>query len=114
MPKGELDPDEDPLAAARREFEEELGLPAPDGDWYELGEVRQPSGKIINVWAVEADLDPADIVPGAFAMEWPKGSGQVQDFPELDRVAWLELEVARVKLVAGQVPFLDRLSGLLA
>jgi len=110
VPKGEYEPEEDPVAAARREFEEELGLPVPTADLIELGNVRQPSGKVVTVWAAESDLDPNDVVPGTFEMEWPKGSGRIREFPELDRVAWFDLEEAREKLVAGQRVFLDRLA----
>ncbi|HEX6937733.1 MAG TPA: NUDIX domain-containing protein [Actinomycetes bacterium] len=109
VPKGEYEPDEDPLAAARREFVEELGLPVPAGELLDLGEVRQPSGKVVAVWAVEGDLDPADVVPGTFEMEWPSGSGRMREFPELDRVEWCGLERARERLVTGQRVFLDRL-----
>lgn len=109
VPKGEYEPDEDPLAAARREFVEELGLPVPAGELLDLGEVRQPSGKVVAVWAVEGDLDPADVVPGTFEMEWPSGSGRMREFPELDRVEWCGLELARERLVTGQRVFLDRL-----
>ncbi|GAA3574898.1 NUDIX domain-containing protein [Amycolatopsis ultiminotia] len=108
LPKGELADGEEPESAARREFAEELGLPAPDGPWRELGEVRQ-SGKVVRAWAVEADLDPAAVVPGTFDLEWPPRSGKVQQFPELDRVGWFDLETAREKLVKGQRAFLDRL-----
>ncbi|MDT4946207.1 MAG: hypothetical protein QOH14_2940 [Pseudonocardiales bacterium] len=114
VPKGEYEPDEQPLAAARREFLEELGLPAPEGELIDLGEVRQSSGKVVTVWAVEGDLDPADVVPGTFEMEWPKGSGQLREFPEIDRVAWLDVDAARAKIVAAQRPFLDRLVGSVA
>ncbi len=110
IPKGEYLPDEQPEAAARREFGEELGLPVPDGQLVDLGTVRQPSGKYVTVWAVEGDLDPAAVVPGTFRMEWPRGSGRQAEFPEIDRVAWFSIEAARAKLVAGQVPFLDQLS----
>lgn len=109
VPKGEYEPDEDPLAAARREFVEELGLPVPAGELLDLGEVRQPSGKVVAVWAVEGDLDPADVVPGTFELEWPSGSGRMREFPELDRVEWCGLELARERLVTGQRVFLDRL-----
>ena len=109
IPKGEYDADEAPLAAARREFLEELGLPAPDGPLIPLGEVRQPSGKLVTAWAVEADLDPTAIVPGTFELEWPRGSGRIQTIPEIDRVAWFPLDEAQVRLVEGQRPFLDRL-----
>ncbi|MEW2529542.1 NUDIX domain-containing protein [Streptomyces sp. NPDC047071] len=113
IPKGEYGDDEEPLAAAVREFEEELGLPAPPGPYLPLGEARQAGGKRVTVWAVEADLDPASVVPGTFTMEWPPRSGRLQEFPELDRVAWLPLTEAHDRLVAGQRPFLDRLSALL-
>jgi len=110
VPKGEVEPEEDPVAAARREFEEELGLPVPAADLVDLGTVRQSGGKLVTVWAVEGDLHPSDVVPGTFEMEWPKGSGRIREFPELDRVAWFDLEEARQKLVAGQRVFLDRLA----
>ncbi len=110
VPKGEHKPDEEPEAAARREFQEELGLPVPSGELVDLGAVRQSGGKDVTVWAVESDLDPALVVPGTFEMEWPKGSGRIQEFPEIDRVAWFDLEQAREKIVAGQRIFLDRLA----
>ncbi|MFJ8584500.1 NUDIX domain-containing protein [Streptomyces sp. NPDC093595] len=109
VPKGEYGPDETPEAAARREFVEELGLPAPDGEKVPLGEARQANGKIVTVWAVEGDLDPAAIVPGTFTMEWPRGSGVSRDFPEVDRVAWFTPQEAAPRLVAGQQAFLERL-----
>ncbi|SEE33533.1 Predicted NTP pyrophosphohydrolase, NUDIX family [Streptomyces sp. 2131.1] len=114
VPKGEYAPDEEPGAAARREFEEEFGHPAPDGAWVELGEARQPSGKTVTVWAVEADIDPAGAVPGTFTMEWPRGSGALREFPEMDRFAWCTPEVAAGRLVKGQRVFLDRLREHLA
>jgi len=114
LPKGELDPDETPELAARREFGEELGLPAPEGDYLELGEVKQSGGKVVTAWAVAADLDPASVVPGTFELEWPPRSGRLQEFPEMDRVAWFDLDTAREKLLKGQLPFLDRLAALLA
>jgi predicted NUDIX family NTP pyrophosphohydrolase len=109
VPKGEHEADEDAAAAARREFVEELGLPVPDGDLVDLGELRQPSGKVVRLWAVEGDLDPATVVPGTFEMEWPKGSGRLEEFPELDRVDWFPLDLAAERLVTGQRPFLERL-----
>ena len=109
LPKGEYLTDELPLAAARREFAEELGIPVPDVDLVELGEVRQPSGKLVTVWAGESDLDLAEFAPGTFEMEWPRGSGRARSFPEIDRVAWFDLAAARPVLVAGQREFLDRL-----
>jgi predicted NUDIX family NTP pyrophosphohydrolase len=109
IPKGQYLADEQPLAAARREFLEELGLPAPDGELIDLGTIRQPSGKYVSIWAVEGELDPSAVVPGTFVMEWPRGSGRLGEFPELDRAAWFSIDDARTKLVPGQVPFLDRL-----
>ncbi|WP_370656694.1 NUDIX domain-containing protein [Streptomyces sp. NBS 14/10] len=109
IPKGEYEPDEAPEAAARREFQEELGLPPPPGDLLALGSVQQTGGKVVTVWALAGDLDPRQIVPGTFEMEWPRGSGRLQAFPEIDRVAWLDLAQARTKIVARQEIFLDRL-----
>lgn len=110
VPKGEYEPDEEPLAAARREFQEELGLPVPAGDLVELGSVTQSGGKVVTVWAVEADLDPGEVTPGTFTMEWPKGSGRVAEFPEVDRAAWFDLRDAGERIVAAQREFLDRLA----
>ncbi|RPE45721.1 putative NUDIX family NTP pyrophosphohydrolase [Streptomyces sp. Ag109_O5-1] len=110
VPKGEYGPEEPAWAAARREFQEELGLPPPDGEAIELGEVRQTNGKIVTAWAIEADLDPAAIAPGTFEMEWPPRSGRIQEFPELDRVAWLTPDRARELIVKAQAAFLDRLA----
>ncbi|WP_406129386.1 NUDIX domain-containing protein [Streptomyces sp. NBC_00989] len=110
VPKGEYEPDETAWDAARREFQEELGLAPPEGEAIGLGEVRQSNGKVVTAWAIEADLDPAAMVPGTFRMEWPPKSGQVQEFPELDRVEWLSLERARTVIVTAQAVFLDRLA----
>ncbi|GAA2270643.1 NUDIX domain-containing protein [Streptomyces atrovirens] len=110
VPKGEYDPGEPAWEAARREFQEELGLPPPDGEALPLGEVRQSGGKTVTAWAVEADLDPVTVVPGTFEMEWPPRSGRIQKFPELDRVAWFPLERAREVIVGAQTAFLDRLA----
>ncbi|MFH9012229.1 NUDIX domain-containing protein [Streptomyces sp. NPDC017943] len=110
IPKGEYEPDESPWAAARREFEEELGLPPPDGEAIALGEVRQTNGKIVTAWAIEADLDPDTVAPGTFRMEWPPRSGRMQEFPELDRVAWFGAEQARAVIITAQAAFLDRLA----
>ncbi|MFJ7176376.1 NUDIX domain-containing protein [Streptomyces massasporeus] len=108
--KGEYQPDEPAWEAARREFQEELGLPPPDGEAIDLGEVRQTGGKTVTAWAIRADLDPATITPGTFRMEWPPKSGRLQEFPELDRVAWFGLDRARSVIVKAQAAFLDRLA----
>jgi predicted NUDIX family NTP pyrophosphohydrolase len=113
LPKGEYAPGDDPLQAAYREFEEEIGLPVPPGRARPLGEVRQPGGKRVMAWALEADLDLAGTRSNTFELEWPKGSGNVREFPEVDRVAWVPLAVARTKLLRGQVAFLDLLLGAL-
>ncbi|WP_106537709.1 NUDIX domain-containing protein [Haloactinopolyspora alba] len=112
VPKGEYGEDETAQAAARREFAEELGLPVPDGELVELGSVRQSGGKTVTVWALKGDLDPASVTPGTFELEWPRGSGRVQRFPEVDRVEWFTPATAREKIVSGQRPFLDRLLDL--
>ncbi|MFF5957966.1 NUDIX domain-containing protein [Streptomyces luteogriseus] len=108
--KGEYEPDEPAWEAARREFQEEVGLPPPDGEAIDLGEVRQTNGKIVTAWAIRADLDPATIRPGTFRMQWPPKSGRLQEFPELDRVAWFGLDRARAVIVKAQAAFLDRLA----
>jgi predicted NUDIX family NTP pyrophosphohydrolase len=108
-PKGEQAADEEPLAAAQREFLEETGQPVPHGDLLDLGTVRQSGAKLVTLWAVEGDLDAAALVSNTFALEWPPRSGRTQQFPELDRFAWAEVGTARELLVKGQLPFLDRL-----
>jgi predicted NUDIX family NTP pyrophosphohydrolase len=115
IPKGEYGDGDDPRACALREFEEELGSPLPAGtELTELGTVRQASGKVITAFAAAGDLDAAAITSNTFTIEWPPRSGRLQEFPEIDRAAWFPLDQARAKLVKGQVPFLDRLAGLLA
>ena len=110
IPKGEHASDEDPLLCARREFAEELGVPVPPGEELALGTVTQAAGKAVTVWAVRGDLDARSTVSNTFEMEWPRGSGTKQSFPEVDRVAWMDLAEARTRLVAAQVAFLDRLA----
>jgi len=110
IPKGEYGDDEDPLAAARREFAEELGTPAPDGEALELGEVRQKSGKRVRAWALAGDLDAEQIQSNTFSMQWPPRSGRIQELPEVDRAQWFGLDEAREKLNPAQVEFLDRLA----
>jgi predicted NUDIX family NTP pyrophosphohydrolase len=107
--KGEGEPGDDLEALARREFEEETGHAAPDGEPIPLGEIRQRGGKVVHAWALEGDLDPAEATSNTFEMEWPPRSGRTKEFPEIDRVAWFELAEARTKLKAEQTPFLDRL-----
>ena len=114
IPKGEAGPGEDPFDVARREFAEELGSPPPPGTPVALGTVRQPSGKRLTVFALAGDLDAAAIVSNTFTLEWPRGSGRVREFPEIDRAAWFRVPDARQAVVRGQLPFLDRLDELLA
>jgi predicted NUDIX family NTP pyrophosphohydrolase len=110
VPKGEVEPGEDPPAVARREFEEETGQRPPDGDYLSLGEIRQKSGKYVVAWAAEGDLDPTTAKSNTFPLEWPSGSGDWIDVPEIDRVAWFDLDEARTKLNPAQVAFIDRLA----
>ena len=114
IPKGEHGPDDDPLAAARREFEEELGSPVPATELVPLGPVRQSGGKVLTVWAGEGDLDATTARSNTFSLEWPPRSGRMQEFPEIDRAEWFPLEEARRKVPPAQEPFLDRLLALLA
>lgn len=109
IPKGEHDPDEDARDAARREFAEEMGSPAPEGPLVELGSVKQRGGKVVTVFALAGDFDAEHIESNQFTIEWPPRSGRIASFPELDRAAWLDPETARRKLVRGQVEFVDRL-----
>ena len=111
--KGEHDEQEEQLAAARREFREETGAPAPDGPALELGEVRQSGGKRVRAWAVEADLDAASLHSNTFELEWPPRSGRMQEFPEVDRFEWCEPALARARLVKAQAELIDRLEELL-
>lgn len=112
--KGEHEPGEDALAVAHREFVEEIGVEAPSGRRFDLGEVKQPSGKRIRVWAIEApDFAVSTVVSNEFELEWPPRSSKIQRFPEVDRAEWIPLTAARPKLVKGQVEFLDRLMSAL-
>lgn len=108
IPKGEFDSEEDALAAARREFAEETGF-TPEGQFIALGAIKQPGGKVVHVWAVTGDCEPLDIVSNQFEMEWPKNSGQIKSFPEVDRASWFDIASARRKLLRGQVGFIERL-----
>jgi predicted NUDIX family NTP pyrophosphohydrolase len=107
IPKGEYG-DDDPLTAAKREFWEETGL-IPTGDFIPLGEIRQSAAKIVTVWAVEGNADATEVRSNTFSMEWPPGSGKLQEFPEIDRAEWFHLEAARRKILKGQAEFLGRL-----
>ncbi|MGQ0650104.1 MAG: NUDIX domain-containing protein [Gemmatimonadaceae bacterium] len=112
IPKGELNDDEDPLAAARREFEEETGW-TPGGDVIALEPLRQAGGKLVYAWAVRGDVDPRTLRSNMFALEWPPKSGRQQQFPEVDRAGWFSIEAAKRKIVNGQSGFLDALEGKL-
>jgi predicted NUDIX family NTP pyrophosphohydrolase len=111
IPKGEYaHGSEDPLAAARREFEEELGSPPPDGEALDLGEIRQKSGKRVRAWALEGDLDASAITSNTVMIEWPPRSGRQLEIPEVDRAEWFSLADAREKINPAQVALLDRLA----
>lgn len=113
IPKGLFEADEDPLAAAVREFKEETGL-AIEGDFLALTPRRQPSGKVIHGFAIEQDLDPSSIVSNTFSIQWPPRSGRLQSFPEVDRAGWFPLATARAKLHRGQAAIIDELERRLA
>ena len=113
IPKGEIAENETGIDVARREFQEELGMPAPQGATAILGEIRQKGGKTVEAWAVPGDLDVTRSTSNTFEVEWPPGSGRVQQFPEVDRAAWFDLEAARRKLLPAQRTFIDRLEALL-
>jgi predicted NUDIX family NTP pyrophosphohydrolase len=109
IPKGEYIDGEDAWAVAQREFSEELGLPVPTGSRTDFGPLKQPSGKVVTAFGVEGDLDVTDARSNTFELEWPKGSGRMREFPEVDRVGWFPVAQARIKLLKGQRAFLDRL-----
>ena len=108
IPKGEYLEGEEPLQAARREFEEETGF-VPTGNFIGLGDLKQPGGKIVTAWAFEGDCDPAQLKSNTFLMEWPPRSGRQIEVPEVDRGCWYTIEDARQRLLPGQRGFLDRL-----
>jgi predicted NUDIX family NTP pyrophosphohydrolase len=108
IPKGEYAEDEDGLAAARREFEEETGFPAP-ANAIPLGELKQASGKLVTAWAAEGDCDPAKLASNTCEIEWPPRSGRKMEIPEVDRAAWFSIEEARRRILQSQLPVLDRL-----
>ena len=113
IPKGEYVEGEDPWTAAQREFEEELGKPAPDGPRIDFAPLKQPSGKVITAFAVRGDLDLEGTFSNTFELEWPRGSGTIREFPEIDRVGWFSVTEANVKLLKGQRPLLDTLTAAL-
>lgn len=113
IPKGLVEGGEEPLQAAKREFTEELGLQVPEGDYLELGTVNQHNNKTVTAWAVEADLDTSDIKSNTFSLEWPPRSGKKQEFPEIDRAAYLSLAEAAKKCIPGQAELFERLANAL-
>lgn len=112
IPKGEVGENETGMEVARREFEEELGAPAPPREATDLGSVRQTGGKVVHAWAVPGDLDVTRPTSNTFELEWPPRSGRMQRFPEIDRAGWFDLEAARHKLLPAQRAFIDRLEEL--
>ena len=108
IPKGLIDEDETALDAAKREFREETGFEI-DGECIALGKLKQPSGKTVHAWALEADIDETRSASNTFVMEWPKQSGRINEYPEIDKGAWFDLQQARKKIIAGQAGFIDRL-----
>lgn len=109
IPKGEYSPEEEPLAVARREFQEETGQ-KPEGAFLALGEQKQAGGKIVSVWALEGDCDTAGLKSNTFLLEWPPRSGRMAEFPEVDRWEWFSMDAAKERILAGQKVFLERLS----
>jgi predicted NUDIX family NTP pyrophosphohydrolase len=112
IPKGELRPGEDPLAAAQREFEEELGF-SLTGNFVPLTPIKQKSGKLVRAWAIQGNCDPGLIRSNTFKLEWPPRSGQFQEFPEIDRADFFDLQAARTKINPAQIPFLEELAAKL-
>ena len=108
IPKGLVEGDESPLAAAKREFKEETGL-LPHGTFIELGSFKQPGGKVIFAWAVESDFHPSNLKCNSFSMPWPPKPGRTQEFPEVDRAAWFKAGTAARKINKGQLPILQEL-----
>ena len=111
IPKGEIEPGETALDVARREFQEELGSPPPDGELTSLGSIRQSGGKIVHAWSARGDLDVGSVKSVTFSMEWPPRTGRMQEFPEVDRAAWFALDEARRMILPSQMPLLERLAG---
>lgn len=112
IPKGEYEPDDDPLQAARREFEEELGSPVPAGEAHDLGEIRQKSGKRVRAWAIEGDLDETQVRSNTLQLQWPPRSGKLIEIPEVDRAEWFGLASANAKINPAQAALLRRVEEL--
>jgi len=112
IPKGLFEEKENPIDAAKREFKEETGFEV-DGEFIELGELQQPSKKIIHAWALEKDLDETKIMSNTFTLEWPKNSGRLQEYPEIDKAGWFDIEQAKKKILKGQIGFIDKLVEIL-
>ncbi|MDJ0956001.1 MAG: NUDIX domain-containing protein [Arenicellales bacterium] len=108
IPKGIYEQNEHPLQAAKREFKEETGYEV-EGHFIDLGEIKQPSGKIIHAWAIEQDIDTANIVSNTFRLEWPRNSGNVKEYPEIDKGEWFKIDQARRKILKGQADFIEKL-----
>jgi predicted NUDIX family NTP pyrophosphohydrolase len=109
IPKGEYEPDEDPLTVARREFEEEIGRPPPDGRVEDLGEIRQRAGKRVRAWAIRGDVDVSEVTSNTCEIEWPPRSGKKLEIPEIDRAEWFGVEAAREKIIPAQAALIDEL-----
>ena len=112
IPKGEIEPGEQAIDVARREFQEELGAPPPDVELTSLGSIRQAGGKVVHAWTAAGDFDVAQLKSVDFTMEWPPRSGRMQEFPEVDRASWFALDEARRMILSSQLPLLDRLARL--
>jgi predicted NUDIX family NTP pyrophosphohydrolase len=112
IPKGEIEPDEDPLQAAKREFQEETGF-VVEGNFIELTPLKQPGGKQVYAWAVEGDCQPESVRSNTFSLEWPPRSGKRQEFPEVDRAAWFTFEIAKEKILPGQLRLVEELRQVL-
>ena len=112
IPKGEIEPGEQAIDVARREFQEELGAPPPEVELTSLGSIRQAGGKVVHAWTAAGDFDVAQLKSVRFTMEWPPRSGRMQEFPEVDRASWFALDEARRMILSSQLPLLDRLARL--